>query len=339
MKLEELTGPQKVAILLLYLGDGVATEIFGRLSEPEILKIGASMVNLEAIPPDIVDNVITEFVDRFAGQKGLTANGMEYLKRVVRSAVGEDRARRIMRELDPQEHALFQKKLSKLNAESLASLMKAEHPQTASVIASLLPPPMMSKVLTYFSAEARNDIIYRMASLEKIPADVIDQVKEFIDREIQLPPDEEEDSIRHLPVVKGIDRVADLLNALGKAQNEPILQNLGERNSRLAEEITKKMFSFEDLLRIDDRGMQMLLKEIGKEDLAMALKIADDAIKSRFFKNMSERAAEFLKDDMEVMGPVRFRDVETAQRKIIAVALRLEEEGKIMIASKDGQDF
>lgn len=338
MKMEELTGIQKVAITLLYLGEGVAAEIFARLTETEIMRIGQSMAGLEAVPPDVVDGVISEFLERFAGQKGLTTNGMDYLKRVVRSAVGEDRARKIMRVVDSKEQAAFMAKLSKLNPESLAALMKQEHPQTAAVISSMLGVNLTAKVLSYFPAEARNDIIFRMASIERIPPEVMDQVRDFIDREIQVPiTDDEAEKLRG-PEAKGIDRVADLLNALGKAQTEPIIKNMMERNARLADEIAKKMFAFEDLLRIDDRGMQGLLKEIGKEELALALKIADDRVKDKFFRNMSERAAEFLRDDMEVMGPVRFKDVETAQRQIIAIALRLEEEGKIMIEPKEGQE-
>ena len=338
MKMEELTGIQKVAITLLYLGEGVAAEIFARLTETEIMRIGQSMAGLEAIPPDVVDAVISEFLERFAGQKGLTTNGMDYLKRVVRSAVGEERARKIMRVVDSKEQAAFMAKLTKLNPESLAALMKQEHPQTAAVISSMLGVGMTAKVLSYFPAEARNDIIFRMASIERIPAEVMDQVRDFIDREIQVPITDDEAEKLKGPEAKGIDRVADLLNALGKAQTEPIIKNMMERNARLADEVAKKMFAFEDLLRIDDRGMQGLLKEIGKEELALALKIADDRVKDKFFRNMSERAAEFLRDDMEVMGPVRFKDVETAQRQIIAIALRLEEEGKIMIEPKEGQE-
>lgn len=338
MKVDELTGIQKVAILLLYLGEGVAAEIFSRLTETEIMRIGQSMAGLESVPADVVDVVITEFLERFAGQKGLTTNGMDYLKRVVRNAVGEERARKIIRVVDSKEQAAFMAKLAKLNPESLAALMKQEHPQTAAVICSMLGTNMTAKVLAYFPAEARNDIIFRMASLERIPNEVMDQVREFIDREIQVPITDDEAEKLKGPEVKGIDRVADLMNALGKAQNEPIIKALLERNPRIADEIAKKMFAFEDLLRIDDRGMQGLLKEIGKDDLALALKIADDRIKDKFFRNMSERAAEFLRDDMEVMGPVRFKDVETAQRAIIAIALRLEEEGKIMIEPKAGQE-
>lgn len=340
MKADELTGFQKVAILLLYLGEGVAADIFARLTEPEIMRIGQSMATLEAVPPDVVDTVITEFLERFAGQKGLTTNGMDYLRRVVRSAVGEDRARRIMRVVDSKEQAAFQQKLLKINPESLAALMKQEHPQTAAVICSMLGINMTAKVLAYFPAEARNDIIFRMASIDRVSPEVMDQVRDFIDREIQVPTVAEDDVAAAIkgPEPRGIDKVADLLNALGKAQNEGIIRNLNERNPRLAEEITKKMFAFEDLLRIDERGMQTLLKEIGKDDLALALKIADDKIKDKFFRNMSERAAEFLRDDMEVMGPVRFKDVETAQRNIISIALRLEEEGKLMIAPKEGQE-
>lgn len=337
MKVEELTGVQKVAIVLLYLGEAVAAEIFARLTETEIMRIGQSMAGLEAVPPDVVDTVIQEFLERFAGQKGLTNSGMDYVKRVVRNAVGEDRARKIMRVIDSKEQAAFQAKLAKLNPESLAALMKQEHPQTAAVICSMLGTVMTAKVLAYFPAEARNDIVFRMAFLDRVPPEVMDQVREFIDREIQVPITDDEAEKLKGPEAKGIDKVADLLNALGKAQNEPIIRSLMERNPRIADEIAKKMFAFEDLLRVDDRGMQALLKEIGKEDLALGLKIADERIKDKFFRNMSERAAEFLRDDMEVMGPVRFKDVETAQRAIIAIALRLEEEGKIMIASKDGQ--
>jgi len=334
-KIEELNGVQKTAILLLYLGESAAAEILARLSESEILRVGHAMSTIESVPPELVEGVMREFVDRYSGQKGLTANGMDYLKRVAKSALGEDRARRLIRGVDTREQAAFQQKLARLNPESLAALMKAEHPQTAAVIASMLGLQTTSKVLTYFPAETRNDIIYRMASLERVPSEVMDHVREFIDREIQVPVQLDDPSGVKLPETPGVDRIAELLNSMGRKENEPIMQSLLERNPRLADEVLKKMFSFEDLLRVDDRGMQTLMRDVSKEDLAIALKMADDAIKEKFFRNMSERSAEFLRDDMEAMGPVRAKDVETAQRAVITVVMRLEEEGKIAVAPRD----
>jgi len=341
MELETLKGPEKVAVLMLYLGEDVAADVFSHLTEPEILQIGQTMARLDTIPPDVVDGVLEEFLNRFTSHKGITTNGLEYVRRIVNTAVDEDRARRILRGIDTSEQKAFQRRLDALTPESLAALMKQEHPQTAAVIATLLGTRTAMKVLSFFPEEIKNDIIYRMASLEHLSPEVLDQVRDFIDREIQVPKDNEDNDheIIQMSASSGIERVAELLNAMGRQNNEPILQSLGSRDPRLVEQIANKMFSFDDLMRVDDRGIQALLKEVAKDQLAIALKIADDAIKEKFFRNMSERAAEFLREDMDVMGPVRFKDVEAAQRGIIAIALKLEEEGKLLIESRDGLDM
>lgn len=335
---DALSGPQKIAIFLMYLGESAAGEILQRLDEEEILAVGQCMASVESIPADVVDAVVIEFCERFTTQKGLTVRGKEYLKRVVHHGLGEDRARRILRGLNFLDQAGFQEKIANLSPEAIASLVRAEHPQTVAVVASMLTPAVASRMLMYLTAELRNDVLFRMAHLDRVSPEVQEQVREFIDRELKIPePEPGMPAASPSSQGRGFQTVAEILNSLGKVQNQPILQNLSEKSERIADEIVKRMFTFEDLLRVDDKGIQELLKEVKKQDLAMSLKMADEEIQQKFLRNMSERAAEFLREDMDVMGAVRFKDVEKAQRNVINIARRLEESGKIYITPRDGQ--
>ena len=172
--------------------------------------------------------------------------------------------------------------------------------------------------------------------VDRVSPEVLEQIREFIDRELKVPePEPGMPAPTPSDRSKGLEVVADVLNTLGKERNKPILQILAERDESLVEEISKRMFTFEELNRVEDKGIQEMLKEVQKQDLAMALKMADEEIQSKFLRNMSERAAEFLREDMEVMGAVRFKDVEAAQRTIVSIAMRLEEDGKIYIMPKE----
>lgn len=334
-----LTGAQKIAILLMYLGESAAGEVLHRLDEEEILAVGQCMASVETVPAPIVEAVVTEFCERFTTQKGLTVRGRDYLQRVVHTGLGEDRARRILRGLNFLDQRSFQEKLSNLSPEAVASLLRSEHPQTIAVAIAMLTPRVASSVLLHLNAELRNDVLFRMAHLDRVSPEVQEQLREFIDQELKVPaPEPGMPQPGSADRGRGYQSVAEVLNAMGKQRNESILQLLGERDEKVVEEIVKRMFTFEDLMRVDDKGIQSLLKEVKKQDLALALKMADEEIQSKFLRNMSERAAEFLREDMEVMGAVRFKDVEAAQRNIVTLAKRLEEAGKIYIATKDGDD-
>lgn len=334
---DSLNGSQKVAILLLYLGEGAAADILQRMDEEEILQVGQSMASVEAIPAEVVESVLLEFCERFSAQKGMTVKGRDYLKRVMHSGLGEDRARRILRGLNFLDQKKFQAKVASLSPEAIASLVRNEHPQTIAVIASMLSPSVGAKMVMYLDAEKRHDVLFRMASIERVSPEVQEQLREFIDRELKVP-EPELGMTQQAPGdrAQGLVKVAEVLNAMGKSQNKGILEILGQRDQELVDEISKRMFTFEDLLRIDDKGVQELLKGVEKNDLALALKMADPDIQDKFLRNMSERAAEFLREDMEVLGAVRFKDVEASQRTIVTRALKLEESGQIFIASKDG---
>lgn len=333
---EDLSGAQKIAILLLYLGENPAAEILQHLDEEEILAIGQCMASVEAIPADVVDRVLGEFCERFKTSKGMTVKGRDYLRRVMHTGLGEDRARRILRGLNFLDQKKFQQKIANLSPEAIATLVGSEQPQTIAVIASMLTSKAASNLLMHLTAELRHEVLFRMANIERVSPEVQEQIREFIDRELKVPEPE-----LGMPAPtpanrnKGLETVASVLNSLGKTQNKPILQVLGERDQDLVDEITKRMFTFEELLRVEDKGIQELLKEVQKQDLALALKMADEEIQDKFLRNMSERAAEFLKEDMEVMGAVRFKDVENAQRNIVAIAQRLEESGKIYIEPRE----
>lgn len=330
-----LIGPQKAAILFLSLGEDIASEVLKNLEDHEIQKITSYMTQLTNISPEDMQMVLDEFCHRTSSGAISPKEGENYIKRVIAKALGERRADEIIKEIDSGfkgDRPSFHASIRKLDPKALAVLISNEHPQVISVILAHLPSERAAQVVTLLPESLRMEVIFRFSRTESITAEVLEVIDEILQKKLGSIGSKERQNLG------GVQKVADVLNQMDKASQEFLLEQLGEREPTLADEIRQLMFSFEDLTLLDNRSIQTLLKEISNQELAMALKAASEAIKNLFFKNMSERAANMLKEDMEVMGPVRLKDVESTQQNIVRSARKLEQEGKIIIRGRGEDD-
>jgi flagellar motor switch protein FliG len=330
-----ITGPKKAAILLLSLGEDIASDVLRNLEGEEIQKITNYMSRLKNVPPEDMRNVLDEFYDRTSSGTISLQGGENYIKRVISKALGERRAEEIIKEMGSGskiDKSSFQQSVRNLDPKTLAVLISNEHPQVISVILAHLPPERAAQVLTLLPENLKLEVILRFSSTESITAEVLEVIDEILQKKMESL------GTKVSQQLGGIQKVADMLNQMDKSIQETLLDQVGEKEPILADEIRQLMFSFEDLVLLDNRGIQTLLKEISNQELAMGLKAASETIKDLFFKNMSERATNMIKEDMEVLGPVRLRDVESAQKNIIRIARSMEQEGKITIRGQGEED-
>lgn len=324
-KNKDLSGPEKAAVLLLSLGNDFASNVMQNLRDQEIKTLSDHMSRVENIPGELSEEVIKEFCKMSSLQSGLSQINKNDVREMLTRAVGEKRAESIAVGLDSKTQ-IFQN----IDPEALINLLKTEHPQTIALILAHLSPDQSAEVLRKINDDLRSDVSFRMASLDKVSSDAIDDLAEVLNQIITPSKDVEKRNLG------GVASLAEVLNVLDKETENSILENIEESDPDLAVEIRKLMFAFDDLAFIDDRGMQAILKEVNKEDLSLSMKKSSDEVKEKFLKNMSERASTMLREDLEAMGPVRLSDVEKAQQSIIGVAKRLESEGKIVIGGRGG---
>jgi flagellar motor switch protein FliG len=335
MRNNSLTGPQKAAILFLTLGEEVASEVLKNLGDKEIQKITGFMRGMKKITPEEVQLVMNEFYQRTSSGDISLQGDEDYIKRIIARAIGEKRAEEMLKEISAaymEENPPFFQSLRGIDAKTLVPLISNEHPQVIALILAHLPSERAAQVLSLLPEKLRPEVMLKISQTESIPPEVMEAIDDVLQKKVERIGGKESQKIG------GIQRVADVLNQMDTTSQEAILNELEVKNSSLVEEIKQLMFTFEDLVLIDGRGIQTLLKEINNQELALALKTANEEIKNLFFKNMSERAAEMLREDMEVMGPVRLRDVEAAQRNIVKIARKLEQEGKLVISKRGEED-
>jgi flagellar motor switch protein FliG len=255
--------------------------------------------------------------------------GKDFVQHILAKAVGEEEARRL---LYTSEKKSSIERLSELDAKLLVSFLKDEHPQTIAFILSLLNPKKSAEVLMLLPQELREDVIMRIVRIDRVPEDALKEIDDVISSQMNLTSFSGSS-------MDGKKKMAEILNNSSKETSEALVELLEQKEPEMAEKVKSLMFVFEDLINVDDRGIQTILKEVSTSDLALALKTASDELKEKIFRNMSKRAAEMLKDEMEVMGPVRVSDVEKAQENIVKVARKLEEEGKIILAGKGSEEL
>lgn len=335
MEKATLTGPQKAAILFLSLGEDIASDILKNLEDDEIQKISTHMRQLKNISQEDTVRVLDEFYYRTSAGAIPPQADENYIKRMITKALGERRAEEIMGEVasaHKREKNSFQQSIRNLDPKAIAILVSNEHPQVISVIVAHLPPERAAQVLTLLPENLRMEVILRFSQTEAITAEVLEVIDDVLQKKVNSLGAKESQK------VGGVQKVAEVVNHMDKASQESLLDQLGEADPALADEIRQLMFSFEDLILLDSRSVQTLLQEISNQELALALKAASDTIKALFFNNMTERAANMLKDDMDVMGPVRLRDVEAAQQNIVRTARRLEQDGKVTIRGRGEED-
>ena len=324
--MEVLSGYEKAAILLLAIGENAAVEVLKVLDQKDIRQIGAYLGALVNVGQEEHRLVLKEFRE-LAGTSGLSVEGKVYLSKILNAALGKDKARRILSSLNTSENAGFET-LKSLDAASIANMLAFEHPQTGALILANLESDQAGQILALLPAHKRDAIAFRIATTEEVSPNMVDELNFVLQEELRIG------SSKNAIPVGGTGMVAEILNSVKKSVESEILTALESKNPDVAEEIRGKMFVFEDLENIDDRGMQELLREVSKEELLLALKPVEGPLKDKFFKNMSSRAAESLKEDMETRGPVRLSDVELAQQNIIKTVQRLAGEGRVVLGGK-----
>lgn len=336
MAADRIPGPQKAAIFLFAIGEELASEIVKKLDEEEIKKLGGSMGKISSITPKMVDSIFTEFSGlAFSANRPIAlgpAGSSQFIKNVLTMAVEEGKAKTLLEEMKEEgKWNLFQQ-IKRLAPKTLANFIKNEHPQTISIILAHLDPAQTAAILEDLPAPLQTEVIYRIAEMEDVPPGILEEIDQALQEGISLLENVEGRKIG------GIRSVAEILNQMDRSTESAILKGIEQQKQGLADEIRKLMSVFEDLLQVDDRGIMAILKEVTNEVLQVALKTASEELKEKIFRNMSEKAAQMLKENLEVMGPVRLKDVEAAQQTVSKVAKKLESEGKIVLAGKGKEE-
>ncbi len=325
----KLTGEQKAAILLLAMGEDAAASVMKHLQPGDIRKIGAQMAELSTISKEDESEVIKDFKTS-ASNAGIGVEGKKYVASVLDKALGKTKATQVMQSLVSESYPGIEA-LKWMEAKSVAQLLRIEHPQTIAVVLAHLEAEQASQVLVGLPEALRSDVVIRLATMEEVEPDTVRALSDALEEALQS---------RNRPSsmnLGGTKVTAEIMTRVGKAQEGPIMEKLAEKDAALAEAIRGLMFVFDDIVKIDDRGIQEVLKEVNKEELTLAIRAASPAMKEKIFKNMSSRAAESLKEDMESRGPAKLADIEKAQQSILKIVRRLEEEGKIVIAGAGGE--
>lgn len=337
-KLEDITfdslrGFEKAAILLNYLGPNAARTLFKHSDDGDIRKLLSTMAKYRIVPVEVTKKVLEEYYEMISESQEYIFSEAVTSKDTVVDAVGEERARGILGHLNvnsPTQRNL--ESLEMVDAKSLSNFLLNEHPQTTSVILAHLEPEKKGEVLKRLPEALQAEVVLRLANLDHVAPELIAEVDKVLKQELSAIGTVEQSSLG------GVQPVAEMLNVMDKNTETSIMSRIEEKDPILAEEIRKLMFVFEDIVKIDDRGIQTLLKEVSNDKLLLALKTANEEIKNKIFKNISQRAANLLKEDLGNMGPSRLSDVEGAQVEIVNVARRLEQEGKILIARGGSED-
>lgn len=333
MSVGKLTGPKKAAILLLAMGEDNAAEVLKNLEEIEIQQVGYYMTRFTDVSPEELDTVLEEYYRKSVMQdEGVGINaGSDYVLNALVKAMGNDKARELVDNLKAHQEEGALDSLKFMDPKIIASYISPEHPQTIALItAHLTDLEQASMVLRELPENLQADVVYRMAALESIPPGIVAEMDDVLSEEMKT-------AAAVGTKVGGVESVAEILNTLDKATETRILATIEESNPDLAEQIRELMFTFEDLVLIDSGQMQIVIKEVEQQDLILSLKTASDSVKELIFSSMSSRAADMIRDDLEVMGPVKVSDVEAAQQKIIQAIRRLEEDGKIVISGRGGE--
>ena len=320
----ELSGPEKAVLMLLSLDEATATPILSEMDAGDVRKLREAASNMRAVPATALELVYAEFIQQTKEAVAVPRGGVRYLRKLTGRAMGEVRAAEIF--VDQQESAL--ERLAAADPSAIASVMENEHPQLVAAILSQLDNEKAARVLEQLPEASRSQVLERLGTMTEIPSALLEEVATALAAEL---PTSQKDTVR---TVDGIARSAALVRRMGRETGEALLGTLEEGNQELATEIRRAMYTFEDLSVLDARALRSLLEAVPVEKLTMAMKTASESLRNHIFTSMSKRAAERIKEDMEVMGGVRLADVEAAQREIVEVALRLDAEGTISLEAK-----
>ena len=327
------TGLENAAILLMSLGEEEAANVLRLLSPKEVQGLGETITKLKSIPRERVDEVLEMFSEVALGQSALVGDTDAYVKSVLRKALGDDRATLLIDRITQGDDSAGIESLKWMDAASVAELLRLEHPQIVAAILVHLEADHAAEVLKLFPERQRNEVMLRVATLDGIQPSALKDLNEVMTKVLSGG-----DRSRKA-ALGGVKTAAEMINRMGNAIETSVLDYVREADNDLAQKLMDNMFSFDDLIRVDDKGIQALLKEVQSESLVVALKGATPEMREKVFKNMSSRAAETLREDLEGRGPVRVSEVEAEQKELLKVVRRLADEGQIVLGGGGGDDF
>ena len=326
MAKRELTGREKAAVLLVSLGPDVSAQIFQHLDDEDIEELTLEIANMRQVDTDIKDKTLREFYQLVEAKDYINRGGIDYARDVLRKALGDDKAKNILERLTATLQVRPFDAIRKTDPSQLLNFIQGEHPQTIALVLSYLQPSQASQVLSSLPQNIQTEVSKRIAVMDRTSPDIIKEVEKILEQKLSSVVTNEYAS------AGGIESIVDVLNEVDRGTEKNILDQLEDDDPELAEEIRQRMFVFEDITMLDDRAIQLVVRQVESHDIALALKTASDEVKDKLLSNMSQRASEMLKEDMEYMGPVRVREVEDAQQGIVNVIRQLEESGEIVIA-------
>lgn len=324
MSEREFTGKEKVAILLIALGPQKSAEIFKHLNEEEIEEITLQIANMRMVSPEEKQHVIEEFYQICLAQEYISEGGINYAKDVLERALGEEAAIDILNKLTSSLHVRPFEFIRKADPNQLLNYIQNEHPQTIALILSYLSPGQSGQILASLPLEKQADVTRRIAIMDRTSPEVVKEIERVLESKFSNMLSQD------FTTTGGIEAVVDILNAVDRGTEKNIMEDLDSKDAELSEEIRKRMFVFEDIVSLDNRSIQRVIREIDNSQWAVALKGASEEVKNLIFSNMSARLVEMIKEDIEFMGPVRIKDIEDSQQGIVNVIRKLEEDGEII---------
>ena len=330
---ENVSGLQKAAILLIALGPERSANVFKHLKEDEIEELTLEIANTRNITPKVKDAVISEFYQVCLAQQYIAEGGINYAKEVLEKSFGADRAMDVIGKLTASLQVKPFEFIRKTDASQLLNFIQDEHPQTIALILSYLSAAQSALILSALPSDRQADVAKRIAIMDRTSPEVIKEVEKVLESKLSSLVNQD------YTIIGGVDAVVEILNTVDRGTEKHIMETLEIEEPELADKIRKKMFVFEDILLLDDRAIQRVLRDVDNGDLATALKGSNEEVQNAIFNNLSKRLAAMIKEDMEFMGPVRMKDVEEAQQKIVNVIRKLEESAEIVISRGGGDEI
>jgi flagellar motor switch protein FliG len=329
----DITGIQKAAILLISLGPERSASIFKHLKEEEIETMTLEIANTRSISPATKDQVMDEFYEICLAQQYIAEGGISYAKELLEKALGPDKARDVIGKLTASLQVRPFEFVRKTDASQLLNFIQDEHPQTIALILSYLSPQQSSTIISALAPDKQADVAKRIAQMDRTSPDVIKEVERVLERKLASLVNQD------YTIVGGVDSIVEILNTVDRGTEKHIMETLEIEEPELADEIRRKMFVFEDILSLDDKSIQRVLREVDNNELAVALKGSNEEVQNVIFNNLSKRLASMIREDMDYMGPVRLKDVEEAQQKIVNIIRKLEDSSEIIISRGGGDEI
>ena len=331
VKIGDLNGVQKAAILLITLGPDKAANVFKHLKEDEIEQLTLEIANTRSVSQSLKEEVLDEFYEVCLAQQYIAEGGIGYAKDLLEKALGNDKAMEVIGKLTASLQVRPFEFIRKIDASQILNFIQEEHPQTIALILSYLSTGQASSIISQLPQDKQADVAKRIAQMDRTSPDVIKEVERVLERKLSSLANQD------YTLAGGVDAIVEILNTVDRGTEKHIMETLEIDEPELADEIRKKMFVFEDILTLDDRSIQRVLREVDNNELAVALKSANEEVQNAIFNNLSKRLATMIREDMDFMGPVRMKDVEEAQQKIVNIIRKLEDSGEI-VTSRGGGD-